>query len=470
MVSLREHQYGAFLSNTSVKKNFLKIFLYILRSLIYIKRGIIYVSQKLISVFVRGHALYRRTLGFYLYKLFFIIKKRFLKKANISQETRFIDFFGQRWTLQAIVFVMAVVVMIPHSKLYTQSTENIPGRETLLYKLVGPGQQDFNIDVEEVNVQALAQKDTRSWKEGAVLSDNTQGSGAAVSGPQEIAGLSAGGTALNKPIILPGAQVSPTTTNESGRTEVIYHTVLPGEVVGRIAQNYGLSVLTVLWANNLTSRSYIRPGDKLKILPMDGVEHTVKKGDTINKIASAYDAKVADIVKFNKLQEGGEDIVIGETLMIPNGEKPAPVYVAPTRSKSFNSIVAPAPSVDAPAGSRYIWPTSARRITQYYGWRHTGLDIAGPIGTPLYAARAGTVIKSQCGWNGGYGCYVILDHGGGVKTLYGHASELFVSVGDEVAQGQTIAAMGSTGRSTGSHIHFEVRIGSSRVNPLQYIR
>jgi murein DD-endopeptidase MepM/ murein hydrolase activator NlpD len=111
-----------------------------------------------------------------------------------------------------------------------------------------------------------------------------------------------------------------------------------------------------------------------------------------------------------------------------------------------------------------------RRITQYFGWRHTGLDIAGKLGTPIYATRAGKVIKSQCGWNGGYGCYIIIDHGGGVISLYGHNSQLFVSVGDKVVQGQNISVEGSTGRSTGPHLHFEIRVNGVHQNPLKYIR
>lgn len=98
------------------------------------------------------------------------------------------------------------------------------------------------------------------------------------------------------------------------------------------------------------------------------------------------------------------------------------------------------------------------------------MDIAGPIGTAIYAAKGGTVVKAQPGWNGGYGTYIILDHGDGLQTLYGHNSQLFVAVGEVVSQGQTIAAMGSTGRSTGPHLHFEVRVNGSRLNPLKYIR
>jgi murein DD-endopeptidase MepM/ murein hydrolase activator NlpD len=117
-----------------------------------------------------------------------------------------------------------------------------------------------------------------------------------------------------------------------------------------------------------------------------------------------------------------------------------------------------------------IWPTPGRRITQYYSWSHQGLDIGDKIGTPLYAADDGVVIIAQGGWNGGYGNTILLDHGGGKRTRYGHASKLFVKVGDEVKKGETIAAMGSTGRSTGPHLHFEVLVNGTRYNPLNYIK
>ncbi|OGH59855.1 MAG: hypothetical protein A2725_02460 [Candidatus Magasanikbacteria bacterium RIFCSPHIGHO2_01_FULL_33_34] len=453
-----------------MKRIGLKALLYFLRSLIYVKRALVVIINKFIKLLSKVYTLYSKTVGFYLYKGFFIIKKRLFKRLNISKNVRFIDFFGQRWALQIVIFVIAVVVMVPHSKLYTKTTEKIHGQNTLLYVLVGPGDQNFGVEEFEIDLKQLPQKEVRTWREGSVVLDTTgvAGIGSTLE-TQEIAGVSAGGSAVNKPIILPGSELPTISPSGQKRSEIIYHVVQPGEVVGKIAQDYGLNVLTVLWANDLTSRSYIRPGDKLAILPTNGVLHKVVSGDNLSKIAKLYDAKVDDIVKFNKLQEGGADIVVGERLIIPDGSKPQPVYTS-SYSLSFSSIAAPPPSITAPAGSRYIWPTSVKRITQYYGWRHTGLDIAGPVGTPLYAARAGTVIRSQCGWNGGYGCYVIIDHGGGVTTLYGHASKLYVDVGEDVVQGQTIAAMGSTGQSTGPHIHFEVRVGGARNNPLQYIR
>lgn len=442
----------------------------------FVKRGIVWFGKKISPVTTRITDGYNNTLGFWLYKVYFLAKRR-LQKLSVPWEKGFIYALGKRSALQTVLFGVAVLVMTPHTKLYTVDTNAFPGRNTLLYALVGPGDQDFQLDETAVDVTAGTKDPKYAWQEG-VLNASPGSSGQLPSGPQEIAGIGAGGTALTKPTIISGG-VTPTppvpAQGASGRTGIVTHTVQSGETVGNIAQQYGVSVETILWSNNLTTRSYIRPGDKLKILPVSGVVYKVQRGDTVGKIARKYNAKEEDIIRENKLKPNGTDIVAGEELIIPGGR---PSAAAPVASRTIKETVsplkgivsAPLPSIESPAGSGYVWPAGVRRITQYYGLRHTGVDIAGPIGTPLYASKAGTVIRSQCGWNGGYGCYIIIDHGGGVTTLYGHASKLIATVGQRVDQGEVIALMGNTGRSTGPHIHFEVRTNGKRGNPLQYVR
>ena len=450
-----------------------QILLYFLRSLIYIKRALLWFLRKLWVLLIRLNNLFKNTLGFHLYKAGFKIQK-YTGKLRIPWDSRLIELVGKRSFLQITLFLIIIVVMIPDSRLYTKDINKIPGRDTLLYQLVGPGSQDFDLEEVSVNLSTLTSAPQQeTWKQGSVSAQ--PGSGALnqnILTQTNITSLNVDGTAVNKPTIMPGANL-PSATKNTNRTQIIYHTVQPGETIGAIAEKYNISVVSILWANDLSVRSYIRPGDELKILPVSGLVHKVKSGDTILKIAQTYDANAEKIVEFNKLKTGGSDIVIGEELIIPDGVKPTPVatYTPPVQKYTqLSQVVAPKPSVAAPAGSGWLWPTSVTHITQYYNWRHTGLDIAGPVGTPLYAAKSGKVIKSQCGWNGGYGCYVIIDHGGGYQTLYGHASKLYVSYGEQVVQGQTIAAMGSTGRSTGPHIHFEVRVNGARLNPLTYIR
>ena len=455
-----------------MKKSGYKILFYLLKSLVYIKRALFWILDYVWLFITKISELFKNTIGFRIYKLWFHVQK-WTGRFHIPWDSRMIELLGKRSTLQIVLFIVIVAIMIPHSKLYTRKSTEIPGQQTLLYQLVGPGYQDFALEEISVDLAVLAPQETESWKQGAVTAQpGTTGNSQLVPQEQEISSISAGGTAVTKPSILPGATL-PSTSGPTGRTEIVYHTVKTGEIIGTIAEKYSISVATILWANNLSIRSYIRPGDELKILPVSGLVHKVKRGDTISKLAKTYSTSAEKIIKSNKLKDDGSDIVIGEELLVPGGAKPAPkyTYTPPTRQYSqLSSISAPPPSAGAPAGSGYLWPTDAKRITQYYGWRHTGLDIGGPVGTAVYASKAGKVTRSQCGWNSGYGCYLIIDHGGGVQTVYAHNSRLYVKVNESVVQGQTIAAMGSTGRSTGPHIHFEVRVNGRRMNPLKYIR
>ncbi len=441
----------------------------------YIKRGLFWLWDRAWPVLQIIGKFYNDTLGFWFYKITFFLRRRIARLIEPWRED-IVDVFGKRSTLQFVVLLVAVVVLIPHTKLYSQDTASIPGRKTLLYEMIGPGEFDFDIEEVEIDITTLSKQDERTWTQGSVVSPQVStGAQDDIVVPQEIASISAGGTAISKPTIISGDAVATIpagqTAPSSDRSKVVTHVVSAGDTIGAIAESYGISVETILWANNLSVRSYIRPGDSLKILPSTGVLHKVKRGETLSKIAKTYGAKTEDIIEKNKLQNDGSDIVIGEQLIIPGGRRPQPVRrVASTRRyTSLSNVAAPPPSVAAPAGSGYLWPTNVRRITQYYGWRHTGLDVAGPLGSPIYASRAGRVIKSQCGWNGGYGCHIVIDHGG-VQTLYAHNSRNYVKVGQQVSQGQTIALMGSTGRSTGSHIHYEIRVNGRRQNPLRYIR
>lgn len=260
-------------------------------------------------------------------------------------------------------------------------------------------------------------------------------------------------------------------TVTSKRNKIISYTVTSGDTVSSIAKQFGITINTVLWANNLGAYSLIRPGDELNILPESGVIHNVKSGDTISKIANTYDIAEKDILASNEL---GAVLKIGDKIMVPGGTKlKAAVASRPkTTSNTGLSIIRDlVKTPDAPSSTdtsqKMLWPTEGHRITQYFSWSHTGLDIANKTGTPLYASEAGTVEYS--GWSNGYGYNVLINHGGGKKTRYAHASKLFVKAGDSVSRGENIAAMGSTGWSTGPHIHFEVIINGKKYNPLNYI-
>jgi murein DD-endopeptidase MepM/ murein hydrolase activator NlpD len=256
---------------------------------------------------------------------------------------------------------------------------------------------------------------------------------------------------------------------------ITVYTVRAGDSLNRIADSFGLNLTTLLWENNLTGNSLIRQGDKLTILPDDGVSYKVVKGDTLQKIANKFKVEADKIVKNNDIS--GSNLIIGQRLFIPGGRKIISQVASSASSapkQNYNAVTAIkdliTPSSAKPAaGSKMIWPTVGYRITQYYSWSHTGVDIANKQGTPLYAAKAGVVEKS--GWNtGGYGNMILINCGGGMEIRYGHAYKLLVNAGDYVEQGQIIALMGTTGHSTGPHLHFEVIIGGKRTNPLNYVK
>jgi len=227
------------------------------------------------------------------------------------------------------------------------------------------------------------------------------------------------------------------------------------ETLSDIATMYDVSVETIMWANDISNPNLIRPGDELVILPITGVRHVVKSGDTLRSIAKKYGAEaehldeiVEEIISYNQLASS-EDLAVGDTIVIPGGEVEAPTPIRTTYS---------ATSVATGGGSAgFIHPVPGAVKTQgIHGYN--GVDFGAPAGTPVRAAAAGEVIVSRSsGWNGGYGLYVVVKHANGTQTLYSHLSRTAVSVGARVTQGQTIGYVGSTGRSTGNHLHFEVR-------------
>jgi LysM repeat protein len=235
--------------------------------------------------------------------------------------------------------------------------------------------------------------------------------------------------------------------------QISLYVVREGDALSDIASMFGVSTNTILWANDLKSAKDIHEGDTLLILPVSGVRHTVLEGQTLNGIAKKYGADVGEVASFNGL-EVGADLQKGETLIIPGGD----LVQKSTAAKSGGSAVK-GPSKSLPAISGYFGnPVPGARLTQgIHGYN--GIDLGARAGTPVYASAAGTVIvaKGGGGYNGGYGNYVVISHANGTQTLYAHLTSVMVSVGQSVAQGEQIGTVGNTGRSTGFHLHFEVR-------------
>jgi murein DD-endopeptidase MepM/ murein hydrolase activator NlpD len=239
--------------------------------------------------------------------------------------------------------------------------------------------------------------------------------------------------------------------------EISIYTVRDGDTLSEIAEMFEVSSKTILWANDLTNANQIHPGDSLIILPITGVRHVVKDGDTIQSIAKKYDGDVDDILAYNQLASAS-DISVGDTIVIPDGT------IAATASAKAATAQKSSGGTKVSSGNGiYTNPLPGSIKTQgIHGYN--GVDLAAPAGTPILAAAGGTVIvaRNNGAWNGGYGNYVVIKHSNGTQTLYAHMSRVAAAEGDTVSQGEVIGYVGSTGRSTGNHLHFEVR---GAVNP-----
>lgn len=350
--------------------------------------------------------------------------------------------------------------------------------KTILASLVGSEFGDVEDDqlIEEFFDEgvAISPVQHKYFEDLAVLENktitNTKVAHEAEEGMDFGAPTSYDGTAVVKP------DIASTVKTKRQRTEVVYYTVESGDTMSTIAEKFDLSLSTILWENSLTSRSVIRPGDKLTILPSDGITYSVARGDSLARIASKYSISADDIAKANGLDKTAV-LAYGQKLILPGARKISTTVAtaqtaAASPSKSglqvLKDLVTKSPDAKPAEEGKLNWPTDGYRITQYYSWKHLGLDIANKTGTPLYAVDDGVVEYS--GWGTGYGYYVLINHGGGVKTRYAHASKLYVKKGDSVSKGETLAAMGSTGWSTGPHIHFEYIVNGVKYNPLNYLR
>jgi len=237
------------------------------------------------------------------------------------------------------------------------------------------------------------------------------------------------------------------------RKEIQEYIVEEGDTLASISQKFGISLNTLLWANNLDKKSVLKPGMKLVILPVDGVLHQVKQGDTIFEIAKKYQAKIENIISFNELSDPN-DIYVGDILIIPDGKMPPPPKPKEKKIVQKPSLI----SLSRPlANSYFICPVAGGcRITQGLHF-YNAVDFSnGKCGEPILAAAGGVVQKAKYGWNGGAGNVVTILHPNGVVTMYGHLQTIFVSPGQEVSQGQIIGLMGATGKATGCHLHFGV--------------
>jgi murein DD-endopeptidase MepM/ murein hydrolase activator NlpD len=257
-----------------------------------------------------------------------------------------------------------------------------------------------------------------------------------------------------------------TTESEKPRDQIIKYKVVGGDTLSSIAQKFQVSLDSIKWLNKDTLTSdkvLLRPGDELSIPPVTGVVHKVMSGDSIYSVAKKYGVAAQNIVNFpfnTFIDDETFALAIGSQLVVPEG-------VMPVEQPVYKAAVQPVTLVAGGTG-QFIWPANGT-ITQYPVWYHLALDIANSSSPAITAADTGTIVLREClKW--GYGCHIIIDHGNGYQTLYAHMQAFYVSLGDKVNRGQSIGQMGSTGRSTGTHLHFEVRKNGVTQNPLNYLR
>lgn len=229
------------------------------------------------------------------------------------------------------------------------------------------------------------------------------------------------------------------------------YVVRKGDTLSDIADMFEVSINTIIWANNLKGVKDVHPGDTLIILPVSGVERVIVKGDTLKSLAKKFGADATEIAQYNGL-DPAEPLEVGSTIIIPGGE-----IISTTPILKKNPTIKPTLYTTIQS-DYYSNPLPGGIITQGL---HDGkaVDIGAARGTPIHAAAGGVVIivRSNGGWNGGYGNYVVITHENGTQTLYSHMKSTIVSSGQSVSNGQIIGYVGSTGRVTGAHLHFEVR-------------
>ncbi len=292
--------------------------------------------------------------------------------------------------------------------------------------------------------------------------------------------------AAQQDLLIQGASTNTQIPDDRSRMDSEKYIVKTGDTLSTVASYYGLNVETILWANDLTENSIISPGETLEIPPGDGLSVEVRTGDNLESLAKKYDSNPQMIIDVNWLDYPFE-LSVGQELFIPDGRKPEPVVpAAPVYSGIVRQRAGQLPSSPTvPGVGRFLhWPVQGggRLLQCYSGW-HNGIDISGSMGTNVVSSASGTVTFAGCqsggcpplgSLRGGWGLAwtVVVDHGNGFSSVYGHLRNIYVSSGQSVSQGQALGEMGSTGTAYGIHVHYMLLRGGgwgSHVNPAPYM-
>lgn len=458
-------------------------------------RGLAFLGKPLLPVFAFLGFILTRLILLPLYKIIVLLRIRF-GYLIVSARSVFFLLFTNRYVFHTVLLGITIVTVVTQMQTKNASASDA-GQSTLLYALVTNGEEQL---VQEQVRPELLVRDTRYLGADTIEAVPDIDYDYEESDQLFPADLTVPGSIAVQPTPL-----APETTDSDRviqRTKTETYAVKSGDTVASIARTYGVTVATIVDTNDLKKNASIKPGETLKILPVSGVLHTIKKGDTVGKLAKTYRIDAEEINAVNHIS-AEKPLALGEEIILPGAvpiDVPQTVAVRPgtTRTVPGATIRSNIPRtniknksvdvyqelIDTKSDTRFkpsdvdaarapstklLWPTTQHVITQYYGWKHTGVDLDGDYADAIYAAADGIV--ETAGWNsGGYGLQIIIDHQNGYRTRYAHSSKLFVQAGDHVKRGQVIAMVGTTGRSTGTHLHFEVYVNGKRANPLAYIR
>lgn len=446
-----------------MKNRLLKLTLMGAKGIMYLKRGLVFLFDGFLGKWLEKFGyFFAHWIFFPVFRFVDRARRAYLKHFGSLQAT-LLELAAHHITL-IIIFGASLAIMLATETRAFGSNEYLSGRHNLFSIYVGPGEEELGV-VEEGGAEfAVYARPNNAAQVGVVAPIGLPG--AEMGEAPTMDAIDYNDTSVVSHSFMPGAVPA------GSRDAIVEYAIQPGDTLGGIAARFSVSLQTLVWENNLTIRSTLQVGQKLRVLPVSGLSYKIKKGDTIARIAKLLQTRPENITEFNKIDDA--HLTVGNVIIVPGGKKiiteqqPSSQLAAPGRARGRYLGGTPPPSLRG-AGQGMVWPTTVRHITQYFRLRHPGLDIAGPSSTPVYASDEGTVVTS--GWNrGGYGYMILIDHGNGLMTRYGHNSQLFVSAGEHVFKGQTIALVGSTGRSTGPHLHFEVVAGGVRVNPFLYVR
>jgi len=403
-----------------------------------------------------------------VYHGLYLLRRR-LEHWYRPAKNRFMYALANRHMLHVVAVVIAVVAGVVNFQLGTVRAETY-GQRSLMYGLAT--QHSEQLTDEYANVNRINTSTPIKYLAGTTLTPSLDAN-TLVGYEQASGSMVIGSSSLSALTIADGsASVAP-------REKIETYIVGSGDTLSTIASRYGISLNTLLWANNLTSRSLVKPGQSLTILPVSGIAATVKKGDTIGRIASLYKVDQSKIIAYNKLDASGT-LTVGQQVIIPGGSA---LYVAPAvKTNTAGRVLTAVPTTTKPSTTRYagakmLWPTDLTYIVRGLSWSHSGLDVDcnghsnGTSTNDNYAAMDGVV--SYSGWRSGYGNTVEIQHSNGLMTRYGHHYSLYVKTGQTVTAGTPLGRCGSTGTSTGTHLHFEVIGQGGRRdfrNPLEFLR